>query len=191
MASSTASSLVVIDVSGVHSVRVFWCECLSSPGGASHCVQLLRICWFPTARERPNTVVTFSTLEFFHLLTLQAKTTFYDFYEMLARKTDDSGLGHHQVSIGPHLWFPELTYEQNKYRESMRSFRQWRHLKTLKRHGRGHIEQGIDNVGPGTCAVECPACPHPGRNLPDNWQDCPVALRCVYSSLSLERNDTN
>lgn len=92
-------TLTVIDLTGIHSVNVRWCECGDSPGGSSRRVQLLRMSWFPTTAERPNTVVTFDTLRFFHILTSQAKTTFYDFYETLAKRIDNSGLRHHPVSL--------------------------------------------------------------------------------------------
>lgn len=39
----------------------------------------------------------------------------------------------------------------------------------LKRAGRGHVPEGIDKTSPGKLALECPACPHPGKNLPDDW----------------------
>jgi len=42
---------------------------------------------------------------------------------------------------------------------------------SLKRAGRGHDPEGIGNTPPGSLTVECPACPHPGRNLPGNWRD--------------------
>ena len=41
----------------------------------------------------------------------------------------------------------------------------------LKRAGRGHDPEGIGNTAPGSLTVECPACPHPGRNLPENWRE--------------------
>jgi len=52
-----------------------------------------------------------------------------------------------------------------------RVFRIWRNLMTLKRAGRGHDPEGIGNTPPGSVTVECPACPHPGRNLPENWMN--------------------
>jgi len=52
----------------------------------------------------------------------------------------------------------------------------------LKRAGRGHDPEGIGNTSPGSLTVECPACPHPGRNLPDNWREA-GALMYVISSL--------
>lgn len=43
--------------------------------------------------------------------------------------------------------------------------REWRHLKPMKRAGRGHDPDGVAATRPGSCAVLCPACPHPGKNL--------------------------
>jgi hypothetical protein len=54
--------------------------------------------------------------------------------------------------------------------------RQWRHLKLLKRSARGHDPNGVSATRQGECAVICPACPQPGKNLPDNWQDAPPGL---------------
>jgi hypothetical protein len=62
---------------------------------------------------------------------------------------------------------------QNRYEAFMRMVRQWRHLKMLKRAGRGHDLAGVGNTKLGECALLCPACPQPGKNLPDDWQDVP------------------
>lgn len=37
---------------------------------------------------------------------------------------------------------------------------------------------------PGKCTVVCPACPQPGRNLPDGWEHDPDRL-CVSFNLQL------
>jgi hypothetical protein len=50
----------------------------------------------------------------------------------------------------------------------------------LKRAGRGQDPLGIEGTVQGELAVECPACPHPGRNLPDNWQEAGNML-CVVT----------
>ena len=52
-----------------------------------------------------------------------------------------------------------------------RSVRQWRHLKDLKRSAAGHSSVAIDSLADGVLAIECPACPHPGRNLPQGWEN--------------------
>ena len=54
-----------------------------------------------------------------------------------------------------------------------RCVRQWRHLKQIKRGGGAHSPMGLISVRSGEFALECPACPHPGRNLPANWQQAP------------------
>ena len=56
-----------------------------------------------------------------------------------------------------------------------RCVRQWRHLKDLKRGAAGHTTTKIEKLGDGALAVECPACPHPDRNLPTGWGDEPRA----------------
>jgi hypothetical protein len=48
----------------------------------------------------------------------------------------------------------------------------------LKRAGRGQDPVGAGATAQGELAVECPACPHPGRNLPNDWQN-PGPLLCV------------
>ena len=53
----------------------------------------------------------------------------------------------------------------------------------LKRAGRGHDPSGVAGTSPGECAVECPACPHPSKNLPDNWNETPKEKRCVIRDL--------
>ena len=40
----------------------------------------------------------------------------------------------------------------------------------LKRGGRGHNLAGVDAMSSGELMVECLACPHPRRNLPDGWE---------------------
>jgi hypothetical protein len=40
----------------------------------------------------------------------------------------------------------------------------------LKRAGRGQDPVGVAATTQGGLAVECPACPHPGCNLPDDWE---------------------
>lgn len=41
----------------------------------------------------------------------------------------------------------------------MRVCRLWRHLKLLKRSAAGLKPGGVTSATPGSCALECPACP--------------------------------
>lgn len=55
--------------------------------------------------------------------------------------------------------------------------RQWRHIKMLKRSGRGHDPAGVNATGQGEIAVHCPACPHPEKNIPEGWETAPQSER--------------
>lgn len=48
---------------------------------------------------QPRTAFTFAVLDQFHQLTLQGKTTAWDFYNALAHVTDNTGLASFSVSL--------------------------------------------------------------------------------------------
>jgi hypothetical protein len=58
--------------------------------------------------------------------------------------------------------------------------REWRFIKQMKRAGQGHHPKGIAATKPGACAVLCPACPHPGKNLPDGWETAPPDIQYEF-----------
>lgn len=58
--------------------------------------------------------------------------------------------------------------------------RWWRHIKMLKRAGRGHDPDGVAATKEGALAVDCPACPQDGRNLPENWRSAPAAVGYIF-----------
>ena len=47
--------------------------------------------------------------------------------------------------------------------------REWRHLKMLKRAGRAQDPTGAVGTACGELVVECPACPKPGVNIPEDF----------------------
>jgi hypothetical protein len=63
---------------------------------------------------------------------------------------------------------------------------QWHNLQMFKRAGRGHAADGIAGTKPGECALLCPACPQPGKNLPadGSWRNVPRE-RCFLYALFL------
>ena len=65
----------------------------------------------------------------------------------------------------------------------------------VKCAGCGHDPAGVGATQPGECAVECPVCPHLGRNLPEGWEDAPNYIKCVVifalSSRLLMRRSTD
>ena len=84
--------LTVYHTNGAHSIKVSYCQCNQPPGGYLFANQLLRSSWFPASLNRPRTAFTFAMLKHFHHLTLQGKTTAYDFYHSLVHETDNTGL---------------------------------------------------------------------------------------------------
>ncbi|KAJ7047950.1 hypothetical protein C8F04DRAFT_1172413 [Mycena alexandri] len=117
----------------------------------------------PASDERTRTAATFEVLDKFHLHTLQAKTTAYDFYAVLERLTDNTG-------VKP----------SNRYQVFLRMARQYRHLLMLKRAGRGHDRTGVWGTGAGELAVDCPVCPNPKVNLPEGWENAPPEDQFLY-----------
>ncbi len=86
---------IVFDVDGPHEVSIDYCGCLPA---VPRRWQILRSGWFPATLDRPKTAFTFRCLDFFHELTLQGKTTLYDYYQTLLRLSDPMKLGKQIVS---------------------------------------------------------------------------------------------
>ncbi|KAJ6524049.1 hypothetical protein B0H19DRAFT_899244, partial [Mycena capillaripes] len=63
------------------------------------------------------------------------------------------------------------------YEEFLRMTRQWEHIQLLKRAARGHSTDAdrINDTKAGECALLCPACPQPGKDLP------PIGTRFLYA----------
>lgn len=79
---------VVLDTGGIHPVGLDFCDChLALPRN----IQLLRARLFPATTIDPKTAATFSVLELFQLLTFMSKISGFDFYNTLARLTDNTG----------------------------------------------------------------------------------------------------
>lgn len=166
---SLATDVVVLHTNGIHAVSVEFCKCL----GLAHRTQLLRIAWWPATPFDPKTCATFELLRQFHLLNLQGKLPAYDFCRALELQTDNTGLQYVPVSgVSPYN-ISQCSHARLQDRSElfMVMVREWRHVTLAKRAGRGHDSTGIAGTNLGGLAVRCRACPHPGVNLPDGWQD--------------------
>ena len=85
-------NFIVFTISGPHSLAINYC-----PLSPWH--QLLHEGWFPATLSRPQTVFTFECLKTFHELTLQGKTSLYDYYHILLRRSDNANLSNLIVSF--------------------------------------------------------------------------------------------
>ncbi|KAF5380091.1 hypothetical protein D9615_006268 [Tricholomella constricta] len=152
---------VVVHVNGVHEVAVDFCNCETAQLSF---VQLLRHRWYPATVSQPKSAATFAVLKHFHLLTFESKASCFEFYHALTRLSDNTGI-------------PKI---KDRYSAFMRMVREYRHIKMLKRSGRGHDPAGAAGTAAGELAVLCPACPQPGLNLPSGWQNEPPEKRWIY-----------
>ncbi|KAJ3501460.1 hypothetical protein NLJ89_g9327 [Agrocybe chaxingu] len=127
-------------------------------------IQLLRRRLYPASQLIAKTCATFDVLNLLEKLSLTTKASMYDFYRGLEKLTDNTG----------------LQKPKSRYRALSRIFLQWRHLKLLKWAGRAHDPAGVDGTAPGELALRCPSCPHPGINLPSDWETAPAGTRFLY-----------
>ncbi|THU95867.1 hypothetical protein K435DRAFT_819601 [Dendrothele bispora CBS 962.96] len=154
-------NFTVIHTNGIHNVHVDFCGCNSI---LEHRTQLLRSQWYPATPFNPQTAVTFACLRQFQHMNCTGKLPAYDYYLALEIMTQSK----------------TRSKPKDRYRAFLRSMFQWRHLKMCKRAGRGHDPLGIVGTAPGELALLCPACSHPGLNLPDDWRDVPSELAFLY-----------
>ncbi|KAF9555789.1 hypothetical protein CPC08DRAFT_779954 [Agrocybe pediades] len=153
---------VIIAVNGIHRVGLDYCGCSCAP---SKPIQLLRERLFPSTVIDPKTAATFDVLDNFQLLSFTSQVSAYDFYHTIAKTTDNTGIN------APQDHFPIF----------LRIICEWRLVRLLKRSGRGHSSSGVNGTAEGECAVICPACPYPGRNLPEDWKTRPEKEKWLYT----------
>ncbi|KAJ7810812.1 hypothetical protein B0H14DRAFT_3756648 [Mycena olivaceomarginata] len=172
------NNFILYDLSGVHEVAVDFCGCRTDDGTpeggepVERRIQLLRACWWPATIDAPKTCATFSVLKLFQVLNCLGKLSAYDFLRGLEKCTINNGL---DKPPGPG------TYEkQDRRKPFMLIMRQWREVKRMKRFKRGHAEGGVRATAQGELVLRCRACPQPGWNLPDNWEEIDPLYRFIY-----------
>ena len=166
------ASFSVIHTNGIHEVALDYCGCRP----VTKLRQLLRRSLYPSSQDNPRTCATFTLLRQMHLLSLTSKCSTYDYYRAIEKLTNNTG----------------IKLPRSKYRPLLRMILQWRHLKLLKRGGRGHDATGAAGTKQGELAMLCPSCPHPGVNLPDDWKNATHAQRSVFApSLYPIQTDTD
>lgn len=154
--------LRIVHTTSIHDIAIAYCACSRE---IPRDLQLLRRGLYPATQQLVRTCVTFSLLKSFHLFALNGKISMYDMYRSIERLSNNTG----------------INMPRSRYRPTMRCLNQWRHLKALKRAGRGHDATGVAGTSHGQLAILCPSCPHPSINLPDGWEDAPKEQQCVLT----------
>ncbi|KAG8915030.1 hypothetical protein FRC00_008546 [Tulasnella sp. 408] len=143
-------TLTVLHINGYHKLQVRYCCCLGSPEPYQ---QLLQAGLFPATHTRPQTAFTFQLLKHFERFNLASKTAAHDYHKALLHLTDNV--------------LPQSI--PSSYHAFVDVIRQWRVLMMLRHAGK----QGSKDLQAGELALRCPACPRPGINLPEGWEDHP------------------
>ncbi|EAU81827.2 hypothetical protein CC1G_12943 [Coprinopsis cinerea okayama7 len=143
--------VTVVHQNGIHHLPFHFCTCVE---GEEDEYQLLRMGFYPATSTDVRTVFTFTMLDDYLLETIECYTSTYHYYSKLKRATNEP--------------FPDTVPDRT--RELRRVGRQWRRLKEMKRYGFGHL--GV-SPGKGQLALFCAACPQPGVNLQDGWENDP------------------
>lgn len=92
VASKTTHKITVIHSTGIQEANIRYCECVDEKSGAriDNPIQLWNASLWPASYLRVRTAFSLHTLRNFHQLTLQAKTTAYDYISTLRRLTNNS-----------------------------------------------------------------------------------------------------
>ncbi|KAJ3552341.1 hypothetical protein NM688_g4199 [Phlebia brevispora] len=139
-------TITVIHENGVHEVALRFCDCQEKQGEATpEPIQLLEAGFWPGSWKRPRTVITLGLLHQFQILSAQARTNAYDFYNYLARLTDN---------ISP-------DDVADKYRVFLTATREFYYIKLCKYFDLEPSEK----INPASLALLCPACPHLKINM--------------------------
>lgn len=173
--------MCVVDTLGITHHRIQPC-CCKHPRPLH--IQLLQMKLFPSTINRPQTVFTFSVLDRYHIESLEGKTSASNFYSQLRRITNNRFP--HLLPVCITLLHSQsmLTTRQDRYREFMRVFRQWRDLILRKRFGQGHDHDSSPSQA--GLALFCPACPQPGINTPLGWKKQPSCVfRCFLFNMTM------
>ncbi|KAG1850227.1 hypothetical protein DFJ58DRAFT_716845 [Suillus subalutaceus] len=159
---AACQDFVVLHVNGIHEVSLDFCGCETAQ---SPTTQLLRIQWFPATVLEPKTTATFKLLRHFHILSFKSKVSTFEYWQTLTRLTHNRG----------------VIIVKDRYDSLLRMIWEWRNITLLKRFGWGHDPAGTGATEQGSCAILCPACPQPGKNLPENWESAPSETCWLYA----------
>ncbi|PPQ77173.1 hypothetical protein CVT26_008093 [Gymnopilus dilepis] len=155
------SNMLILHTNGIHEVALSYCGCTRA---IPHNIQLLRRQLYPASHIRIRTCATFQLLNSLHKFALTTKASTYDFYRALEKLTNNTG----------------MDVPKSRYKPLCRMILQWRHLKMLKWGGRGNDTTGVEGTKTGELALRCPSCPHPGINLPENWQNVSEEYKYLF-----------
>jgi hypothetical protein len=94
-APSAGDDFVIVTSHTIDEVALDFCNCSQSKPRPT---QLLRMRLYPATGTNPRSAATFAALDRFNMMCLESKCSAYEFYNSLARETDNTGLEPSRVS---------------------------------------------------------------------------------------------
>ena len=88
---SPHGKFTVIDVNGIHELLLDFCGCSEGPSRRDHGIQIRQYGWYPATVRAPRSAATMRVLKLFQLVSFESKVSTQDFYNGIARCTDNSG----------------------------------------------------------------------------------------------------
>ncbi|KAJ7603387.1 hypothetical protein DFH06DRAFT_1022305 [Mycena polygramma] len=151
-ATKAHKDFVIMDTLGIRTVKLNFCGCDST---VTHRQQLMRACLWPATSLDPQTCATFNAIRLFEVQNLLGKISAYNFVCSLELLSNNDG----------------LSPTPDRRRAFRLIVRQYRMTQMMKRAARGQDDSGIAGTGQGECTIQCRACPQPGLNMPEGWED--------------------
>ncbi|KAJ6546143.1 hypothetical protein B0H10DRAFT_1852564, partial [Mycena sp. CBHHK59/15] len=100
-ARAAGDDFVIINSHTINEVGLDYCNCSTAK---PRLIQLLRVRLYPATSTNPRSAATFAALRRFDHMALESKCSAYEFYNSLARETDNTGLEPSRVSTQAVLW---------------------------------------------------------------------------------------
>ncbi|KAJ6609627.1 hypothetical protein B0H10DRAFT_2297035 [Mycena sp. CBHHK59/15] len=95
-ARAAGDDFVIVNSHTIDEAGLDYCNCGQSKPRP---IQLLRMRLYPATGTNPRSAATFAALDRFDLMCLESKCSAYEFYNSLARETDNTGLEPSRVSL--------------------------------------------------------------------------------------------
>lgn len=166
----STSLSTILHTNGIHSVHIDHCTCHQGHN-IGITAQFLRLGLWPAKIQRQQPPSSSSTSIISSPFRVKSTSMiFIGPYLILCQMPTIQSFQYVVFVSGAHDLSHIILPLQYRYIELSRCVRQFRHIMLIKRGGLGHSPLPLSSSSPGSCAVECPCCPHPGRNIPDSWR---------------------
>ena len=173
-----------MDTTGIHDIVIMFC-CCGNPAEArsTEFNQMLQNGWYPATKVFPRTVASLNLLDLYDAIVCEGKLSAFHFYKSLTRLCGTI----ESISIPVSQYSLSITQcrligsRQRRYEEFVRMNQEYQFLKMVQRAGKMFEDDSDTPIG--CLAVECPACPQSGCNLPEDWDKGIILWVCIIIHL--------